>query len=151
MMPLTAGGPRNWMPHFWVDRVVFVVFVAAAYLTLPGVAIGALSVAVDAVRGLLLDAGGWLLVAPVVLDLTSAYMHVTYVLGRTREHGQAGLSWLYYFAYCVIGLGVAWWWRVVVLLGLTAFHAACQYYIPRHINAKLGWRDGEGETATPQA
>jgi hypothetical protein len=140
-----SRGLRAWMPDSWADCVVFALFVIAAYSTLPVVVVGVLSVTIAPIRSLLLNVGGWLLIAPLLLDLTSTYMHVTYLFGRTREHGQAGLAWFYYVPYCLVGLSVAWWMRLVVLAGLTLFHAVCQYYAPRYLATKLGWRPREGE------
>ena len=96
---------------------------------------------------MLADIGGWLLIPPLLLDLTSAYMHVAYLLHRTREHGQAGLSWFYYAPYSMVGLDVVWWGRLAVLAGLTLFHAACQYYTPRYVAVKLGWQPRESGSA----
>jgi hypothetical protein len=127
---------------------VFAIFVASAYLTLPAVGIGALSVAIHAVRSVLPSIGGWLLVAPLLLDLTSSYLHVTHLLGRTREHGQAGLSWFYYAPFSLFGLDMIWWWRIAVLAGFTGFHACCQYYVPLAIARRLGWRPCSGNSAS---
>lgn len=128
----------------WRGRLIYGLFVLSAYLTL--------LVLLATVPAVMLYSGrpfrhiaALLLIPPVLLDLCSAYMTVTYLTRGTQEHGQAGLSWFYYVPYALLGLSVAWWWRLATLAGLTLFHACCQYLLPLSVATRLGWRPHGGE------
>jgi hypothetical protein len=84
--------------------------------------------------------GRCVLVAAVLTDLTSVYFDVTYLIRGGGFHQVAFYALAYYVVFVIFGMSAAWWWQLVALGVLTAFHIACQWYLPRPIARKLGWR-----------
>ena len=119
---------RRHRPATWFDHLVYPLFTWAVCLTMldvPATLLLALLYRGRLPSGL----SWWLLAPPVVLDVCSAYLSTTHLL-RGGRHGQALLSWLCYVPLSLCGFNMAWWCRLLVLAGLTLFHACCQSLVP---------------------
>jgi hypothetical protein len=125
-------------------RVVRGICIATAYLTALAVVLGWAAFLIYPIRLVLVKIGAWVLVAPVLLDLTSAWMHVTHILGRTRESGQSGVGLFYYLAYALLGIEAAWWVRLIALAALTLYHLLCHIYVPSVVALRRGWQPEGG-------
>ncbi len=139
------GGVKPHRDSSLVGRAVFSVFVVTAYLTLVVDVVAFATLVASGVRPWFGRVAVVLLAPALALDVSSAYMHVAYLLGRATAHGQAALSWFFYLAFILLALQTAWWGRVSALAGFTVFHACCQYYVPLCVATKLGWRPNPGE------
>ena len=86
----------------------------------------------------------WLLIPCVAWDLCSLQTAVSRVL---RGHGPSTVplvAWGYYVLFCLFGMDAYWWWRLVVLAGLTLFHACCHDLLPAVVQRHTGRRPRVG-------
>jgi len=132
-----------------VNRVIYNVYawcVAATLLGIPGVAVASFLVPQPTAR-----LGAWsIFVAAVLTDLISVYLDVTYLLRVGDLHGQALFAMAYYVVFVASDMSAAWWWQLVALGALTAFHIACQWHLAQPIARRLGWRPNTSGTGEQQ-
>jgi hypothetical protein len=123
-----------------VDRFIWPLWAASGLLTASALVLGlVLAVLLPGLR-LFPAVSRWLLIPCIVLDLCSLYILLTGILRGRGPSAIPLIAWFYYVLYTLLGLSMAWWWRLAALAGLTLFHVCCYFLIPEVVRRRTGRR-----------